>query len=93
MCKNAHAVVSVQLGDLPLISNSDVKLSMHYNSIVVVLCTVQWKWMNYFRASSVQDFLGRSHPLSPEWLWYQDVSPESEDSHFEVTAKLSFGLL
>lgn len=40
----------------------------------------------------VQDFLGRSHPLCPGWLWYQEVSSEFEDSHFELTLKY-FALL
>lgn len=43
ICKNTHATVNVQLGDLPLMSNSDVKLAMDCKSLVGFLCTVQWK--------------------------------------------------
>lgn len=71
-------------------SNTHVKSAMDYNSIVGFLSTVQWKQVNYCRASlegvalSAQDSSGTRKFLqslqAPTW-------------NFEVTVLLYFGLL
>lgn len=95
--QNAHAVVNVQLGDLPLISNPDVKLAMYFNSIVGVFCRVQWKQTNYFRASlefcrtSLEGITLCSRDCSGTRKFLQSL--KTHTLNFEVIAKLYFSLL
>lgn len=86
ICKNVHETVSVQLGDLPLMSNSHVELAMDCNSSMGFFThsSVELGKLLQSFVKIVQDFIRRSHLLCLRLLPFQEVSPECANSHFEL---------